>query len=605
MACLRYTLRWNASFESLLYMSSKNPYAQELLRQCLTRYSTDSVNMPMSEWLTKNTKHKGLPFNYNRYPYQEAVVDDNHPNQVGIKPSQVGWSEIIQRWSLGFLKRNRGTKGIYAYPDDDMRQKNVQTRVLPLADDNAIFNQGEGKKPIRSIQLIQIDYSFLYMTGSKEGDATSTDADFVVIDEYDLHDPDMQTLFRSRVLNSDWAYLKNFSTPTFTEFGVDQSFEASDQMWYMIKCDGCGHWQFPLFTPAFIKIKNLSGDIADLLEVDQGMIDTMQLDIPGSYVCCEKCRARLDLGRRDNREWVAKYPSRTHLRGRRVNPFSVSTRPPAKIFTELHEYRRKGRMKGFKNTVLGLAEDSSSARITEQAIRACFRGRAAPEIRLDVPVRIGIDVGHTPHITVGQGWTDKSVECVAFITCHLRELKSVVKVLLDTYNVVGGMIDRHPESQMAEDIRDMSGNRIMPCEYRGEAELNIVQNAEKEPIYTQANRTILLDAVQTAINRKTMTFAGYGMLEDTLVVHFRNMVREEVPEKQAVWKKLDSQDHFFHSTGFMLKSFRLSEVIEIKYGVPQSAICVAGATIGGYNTDIYGQHTKKATTPWQAQFLLR
>ncbi len=588
-------------------MLDTNPYAEELLRQCLNRYSVDSLSMPNSEWLMKNTFHRGLPFNFKKYPYQRAVIDDDHPNQCGIKPSQVGWSEITQRWSLAFLKRHRGTKGIYAYPDDEMRQKNVQTRVLPLVNETKIFNLESETvgKPIRSIQLIQIGTSFLYVTGSKEGDATSTDADFVVIDEYDLHDPDMQTLFRSRVLNSEYAYLKNFSTPTFTEFGVDQSFAASDQMWYMIKCDHCPHWQFPLFTPNFVYIKNLSGDINDLLEVDQGMIDSRNLDIEGSYVCCERCRKPLDLGREDNREWVAKYPSRTHLRGRRINPFSVATRPPVKIFTELHEFRRKGKMRRFKNTILGIAEDSSSARIAESAIRACFRGKEVPLARTDIPVRVGIDVGHTPHITIGQGWDDKNVTCLEMITCELRNLLSVVKVILDTYNVVGGLIDRHPESQMAEDVRILSGNRIMPCEYRGEAELNVVQNVEKEPIHVQANRTILLDYVQTAINRKRITFAGYGNNEETLVVHFRNMVREDTPEKQAVWKKLDSEDHFFHSTGFMLKSFRLTEVLEVKYGVPQTAICIAGADVGGYNNDIFGQQTKKATTPWQTQFLRR
>lgn len=586
-------------------MLDLNPYTLELLKQCLNRYSVDSVGMLTSEWLEKNTKHKGLPFSFHKYPYQRAVVDDDHPNQVGMKPSQVGWSEIIQRWALAFLARHRATKGIYAYPDDEMRQKNVQTRVLPLVNSNAVFNLESEMigKPIRSIQLLQVAMSFLYMTGSKEGDATSTDADFVIVDEYDLHDPAMQTLFRSRVLNSEYHILKNFSTPTFTEYGVDQSFTASDQMYYLIKCSACNEYQFPKFTPEFIHIDNLSSDVNSLLEIDQGMIDTMQLDIENSYVCCKFCRAPLDLGREDNREWVAKYPSRKHLRGRRINMFSVATRPPVNIFTELHEYRRKGNMKGFKNTILGEPEDSSSARINEAAIRALMRGNEVPTIRADIPAWIGIDVGHTCHISLGLGEEAHGINIVEMLPVKLGNLLSVIGVILKCYNIQGGMIDRHPESQMAEDVRQLSNGLILPCEYRGEKDLNIITNEEGTPIYCQANRTILLDAVQTAVNRSKLTFAGYGIHKEDVVVHLRNMVREETAEKQATWKKLDSQDHFFHSTGFMLKAIRLKEVLNLKYGVPQSVICVAAATVGAYNSDIYGNQTKKATTPWQAQFL--
>lgn len=585
-----------------------NPYLQELYKQCLNRYSVDSVGMTTSDWLIKNTKLKGMPFSFGRYPYQREVIDDNHPNQVGIKPSQVGWSEIIHRWSLAFLTRNRNTKGIYAYPDDDMRKKNVQTRILPLIDNNKVFNLDSEatEKPVRSIQLIQIGTSFMYVTGSKEGDATSTDADFVVIDEYDLHDPDMTTLFRSRVLNSDWKIIKNFSTPTYTEFGVDQTFTASDQMYYLIKCGSCNHWQFPLFNPHFIEIGNLPGDINDLLEIDQGMIDTFNLDLENSYVCCEKCRAPLDLGREDNRAWVAKYPSRTHLRGRRINPFSVSTRPPMAIITELLEFKRKNNIKGFKNTILGEAEDSSSARISEAAIRACMTTqRLVPAPRKDIPAFVGIDMGHTCHLVLGLGYTAKAVSVVMMRSFPINQLLTVVTQLMQDYNLHGGMVDRHPESLAANDARDASHNIILPCEYRGEKELQLIEDAEKNIIYCQANRTILLDAVKMAVERHEITFSGYGVEhEANIVIHLRNMVREESPEVPAVWRKLDSQDHFFHATGFMLKAMSLSKLKELKNGVPQTTVCVAAADIAGYNSDIFGNKIKaKAATPWQTQFL--
>lgn len=585
-----------------------NPYTLDLYAQLQAQYSVESTNMKMSEWITKHTKHKGRPFSFERYPYQKEVVDDEHPNQVGVKPSQVGWSEIYHRWSLAFLKRNPATKGIYAYPDDAMWKKNAQTRMLPLANNNDIFNEGYSHKTVRSVSLIQIGDSFCYVTGSKEGDVTSTDADFVIVDEYDLHDPGMATKFRSRVLNSDWKIIRNFSTPTYTGFGVDQSYESSDQTSYMYKCRSCNTYQFPMFNLRSVAIPGLSGDINDILEIDQGMIERYNLNLKEAYVCCIKCSNRLDLTDTSRREWVSKYPSRTHLRGRKINMFSVSTRPPVDIFTELFEYRLKDNMRGFKNTVTGEPEDSSSNRISEEDILYCIKTgqhlRANP--RTDIPAWVGIDMGHTCHITIGLGYTPDACEVVEMLTCPLNRIVDMAVQICGEYNVLGGLCDRHPESQTANDIRDATNGIILPCEYRGSKTIGLVEDEFKELSHIQCDRTSLLDQVKRVVTKRQITFAGFGPHESVIKLHLRNMVREESPETPATWKKLDSQDHFFHSTGFMLRSMEVREVVQEKRGVPQTSLLIAGAQVGGYNSDIYGNTTSKSNkgySQWQTSFL--
>lgn len=581
-----------------------NLYVKELLGLMKNRYDLDEVGMPMGTYLEKNTKLKERPFSFNRYPYQRAVVDDEHNNQVGIKPSQVGWSEIIQRWALAFLKRHRATKGIYAYPDDDMRKKNVQTRVMPILDDNDVFNPPAAKKPVRSIELLQIDKSYMYVTGSKVGDATSTDADFVLLDEYDLHDMQIAALFQSRLQNSEWKIKKYFSTPTFTEFGVDQLYRDSDQMEYQIKCDACNHWQFPLFNPKFIHIPNLSPDLNELTEIDQYMIDNHHLDLANSYVCCEKCRAPLDLGREDNRSWVAKYPSRTYLRGRRINPFSVATRPVCDIVTELQDYKRRDFIRGFKNSVLGEAEDSSSARISEADIRMCVKSKEVPSIRTDIPTWLGIDMGHNCHIVVGQGYDTTNVRVVRMMMVPIGQLIETLKQLDKTYFIAGGLVDRHPESQAANDARDALQRRLLPCEYRGTKEINLMKGPEgpEDIIYIQADRTMLLDEVAKAVKNHSITFEGYEHMDAEIVVHLRNMVRVDEPETPAIWKKLDSQDHFFHALGFMLSSMKTRRVLQLQTESVQTVIGIAGADNNSYNGDILGNSSRKLS-PWQTQFL--
>lgn len=574
----------------------------------VNRYSVDSIGMSTSEWLCKNTYLKGRPFSFSRYPFQRELVDDTHPNLTCIKPSQVGVSEIFQRAALAFLTRNRNTKGIYAYPDDEMRKKNVQTRVMPLVEGTKAFNlESNTNTPVRSIQLLQISNSFLYMTGSKVGDATSTDADFVFIDEYDLHNMAIASLFSSRLQNSDFKLKKKFSTPTYSEFGIDQDFKNSDQTYYLIRCDACNHWQFPVFEPQFVVIPKLPSDLNNLLEIDQGMIDTFNMELDNSYVCCERCRAPLDLGREDNRSWVAKYPSRTHSRGRKVNPFSVATRPVKDIITELLEYKRKDFIRGFKNSVLGEAEDSSSARISEVDIRSAITGCANPDDpslhKPGLPTWVGIDMGHTVHLVLGQGYNLAHIDIILMESFPIDKLFSRLQELDSKYHLTGGLVDRHPESLAANGCREITNGRVLPCEYRGTKEFSLVDSPDKSYIsHCQADRTTLLDEVASAIRLKNLTFSGYAQNASDIVVHLRNMVRQEAPETPAVWVKLDPQDHFFHATGFLLSAVKLKRLQSASIESPQTFIGVAGATNAGYNSGLLDTK-QKARSSWPTSYL--
>jgi len=92
--------------------------------------------------------------------------------------------------------------------------------------------------------------------------------------------------------------------------------------------------------------------------------------------------------------------------------------------------------------------------------------------------------------------------------------------------------------------------------------------------------------------------SGYGDFKAIITDHLRNMVREETPEKPAVWVKLSQDDHFFHSTGFMLSAVKLRRLQEFKTVNPQTYIGIAGSDLVGYNDDIFGQ-TKKSRPAWQ------
>lgn len=568
----------------------------DLLEQ---RFSGTDQKLTNSQWLAKNTTLRGKPFDTAKYPFQQALIDDDNVRSCCIKPSQVGVSELYQRVALAILRRNPHRKGIYAYPDDLMRQKNVQTRMHPMLLQPIFTQEGEAK-PIRSIELIQLGSSFLYMTGSKVGDATSTDADFVFLDEFDLHDMAIAALFKSRMLNSDWKIERTFSTPTYEGFGIHGRYMASDQTLYMIKCDHCNHWQFPMFTPDFVQVDGLPNNVGDLLTVTQDVAESLQLDIQNSFFCCQKCRARLDLGRRDNRAWVSKHPSRTeYLKGWKVNPASTSTRPPRDLFRDLWDYLKAGNIRGFKNSSLGEPHDAGSNRLTEADIRACLGSLLIPAIDRNIPTWVGVDMGHTCHIVVGQGYNPKAVRVVRAIKVPIKELAGKIQELMNTYRVFGAACDRHPESAKAEELREMTNGILIPCEYRGQKELNLVKSPENQEIlYAQVNRTGLLDVAARQIRMKEIVFEGYEGNGEEIVNNYRNMVREESPEKEATWVKLDPADHFFHATGFMNMAMRIKEFAENVDGPKGSVIAVAGVSMGGYTPGLIGNQSSR-NNPWQ------
>lgn len=538
-----------------------NPFAAELIRDIKARFSDDASTMPVSEWICRNTTLRGLPFSFKKFPFQKAIADDMHPNLSVMKISQVGITEVQVRKAAAFVARNRGRVLLFTFPDEKMQKKNSQTRIQPLIAENRVFNLDleAGVPQIRSYSTIQIGTSFMMVTACQEGEATSQPADVIFNDEIDLSDQANLALFSSRMQASDLKIRQQFSTPTFEGYGISQSHEVSDQQEYFVKCDCCNHWQVPLFDPKWVRIPNLSSDIP-LIEIDQNLIDKKGILLESGYVACEKCGRGLDLSRADNRNWVARYPSRTNARGYRVRPFSVSTLPVSYILQQLLDYKKRGFLRGWYNTVIGECYQEGDIRLTEGQIRACITPQMSPpDIPHGTPVFIGIDLGMVCHITLlaPRDRINPSVsnmEVILFKAVKESELMEEVAALRRKYLIPMGTCDRFPYTPTANALFDASNGTIMPCEYRGSAEVADKIESNK---CIQANRTDLLDTVAALVRRGELPMSGYGTQADIIVTHLMDMYREETPEKQAVWKKLNGRDHFFHSLGFALTAVKV------------------------------------------------
>lgn len=535
---------------------------KQLHELAVQKFAASGADSSLAEWITDHTTLRRRPFSYKRYPFQEAIADDEHPNLSVIKCSQVGLTEIQIRKFFAMLRRENGLSGIFSFPNEAMYKRNYATRMKPIIDADSVFNPPALNKPIRRMDLTQIGDSFGYVTGCGESDATSINADILFHDELDLSPSDMIGLFQSRLQGSDKRITQSFSTPTFMGYGIDRNFSLSDQHYYLTQCPSCGHRQFPLFNHSFINIPGMKFDVEHLTDLTAEQI--VEMNLKGAYVGCEKCRKPLDLTDAQYREWVPMFPERSQSRGYKMNPFSTDRLDLPYIFGQLQKYREKENLKGFFNTVLGEPFTESSAQMQREQIEKVLAPNGnPPTVSDDTAVYMGIDMGQVCHIVlVGDVDENGKDPFFLFDTCHALQLAERISELRKVYNIVQVCVDRYPYTPTVDAFRENTNGLVMPIHFGGNAAVQPKLDESGELIYYIANRTSMLDRVRTVIVNGTAVLSGYMGYKETLITHLRDMVRDEtILEKEPDWKKLNGNDHFFFAAGYALLARRVCENI--------------------------------------------
>ena len=535
----------------------------ELLQACKERYGSGDSTVPLGQWIKENTTIRKRPMSYEDYPFQEAIASDEHPNLSCEKCSQVGLTEIQIRKFLALLRRNTALSGIFTLPNEKMFKRIYNARIKPIIDADSIFNPPMSIQPVRRMDLIQIFDSFGYITGCNEGDATSISADFLFHDELDLSPMDMIGLFQSRLQNSKMKMTQSFSTPSFIDYGINREYSLSDQREYAIKCGACTHWQIPMFDMRFINWGSNKFDIEKPTDLTPEVIASMNME--EVFVRCERCYKRLDLNDAGNREWVATFPTRTQRRGYKVRPFSTGRITLPYILNQMADYQGKDYIRGFYNTVLGEPFTESSAQMQRNEIEAVMdeHGRTV-EVSKDEPVFLGLDIGAICHLTLMRQLADGRFQFFLFEQIPIFQLVERLQHIRSTYSVIQGCVDRYPFIPTVDALRDESAGVLMPIHYGGNAVIAPVNDETDTTVYYRTNRTSAIDRVRTVIVNKQVVLSGYGPYKETLITHLRDMVRDEKPEQEAEWKKLNGNDHFFHSMAYCLLARRVCDHIYTK-----------------------------------------
>jgi len=462
------------------------------------------------------------PYSFVGHAYLIDIANETVPEVCVQKSAQCGESEILVALSL-FLAE-LGFRIIYAFPAQQQMDKFSHARVQPaimMSDHIRSAVSGvtnAGQKMIRD--------GIVYFNGSQNyRQIISVAADGVFIDELDGHKQENVPRLTARLGHSLLKWLRIVSTPTFTEYGINEHYIESDMREWHLKCEHCGEWQ-PLDW-----WKNV-------------------VEKPTVMVVCRKCRKpmnRLAMG-----EWVPRHPGRS-AHGYQINKLMCER-------TDLVAMNKRSKSRRFEqafyNDDLGLPYTPEGSKITRDDIAAIAKlPDAKPEKGWHITA--GVDVGPKVfYVRISRRMPNGSRQALAAVETDSWEN---LERLFNAWNVRDAVIDAQPEQRASKKFcEDMAKGRrhAWRCYFH-----DITDEYRRVPSEhrIQANRTMVCDSMYNAYTSGEDLLLPRSLLTDTTYTkHMQAPTRILIdPNKEgvavaregrpmrAVWLKTHTEDHFF------------------------------------------------------------
>jgi hypothetical protein len=474
---------------------------------------------PFPEWV-KSVTLDGKPFTYDRHEYLIEPYRDDHPFQVEMKAAQLGLTTKGMLRSL-YLCRFGGFRGVlYLFPSRTDVLDFSKSRVSPLIEENP-DTIGKWLKDTDSAGLKQVGNAFLYLRGmqSRVG-LKSIPVDMIIFDELDEARQFAVDMAMERMGHSEFKLVLQLSNPTLPDYGIDKAFQATDQRYWLLKCEACGHHTC------------LEDIFPDCL-----------LETRGSVIrACQKCKAELNpsIG-----QWVAKRPSITDKRGYHYSQLFSHYIDPADI---LHQFRTTTNLADFYNLKIGVAYVEAENRLSSQEVLALC-GTYGIRDSDPGPCFMGVDQGKGLHVVIGKKHAQKAGRIV-----HLEVYRDWEEMdrLMKNFHILRCVVDALPETRNARAFAERHRGRVY-LNYYNEHQKGSYKWDEKQLIVS-CNRTESLDASHKEVMDKNLVLPRETDIVRDFAQHLHNVAKkleedEETGSKRYVYVKL-GQDHFRHAFNY-------------------------------------------------------
>ena len=342
--------------------------AGEAVRSAFAKAILPIPLMTISQWAAKYriVAGKGSPWpgrwRNERTPASRAIMDAFSPfsginEGVGVKGTQVGWTEILNNIAMYYMSIDPSPILFY-FSKDALADEHSKSKFTPSmkatksVNDNVVYGGEEGS----TIRAKYFANGYLYFFGARTPDNfSSKTARIILKDEISrwLHDVGGEGDPDKLANNRADAYIKkgtqkifSISTPTIEGMcKITKSFNNSDQRYYHIPCPHCGRKQ--IITWDKIKFKKTLDNFRDgevYLECENGDC--------GKLISHNDKHSMMLKG-----EWIATNPKGL-IAGWHLSSLYSSSVPWTKIvdeFLEAYRERDKQKLRVWTNTRLAEA----------------------------------------------------------------------------------------------------------------------------------------------------------------------------------------------------------------------------------------------------------
>jgi hypothetical protein len=459
---------------------------------------------PLATWAERRIHLDQRPFSFEGHAYLRGIYDDQASRVVLVKAAQIGGTTWAMLRSLHACVM--GLRVIYFFPTAADVTEFSKARVGPFLAENPFLQGLIGDTDTANLK--QIGNASLHFRGmQRPTQMKSIPADLIVFDELDEATPDARALAMERLSHSVYKRVIELSNPSIPNYGIDASFQDTDQRHWTLRCDACGEWtaldkEFPARLGQEIKVLQPRHD--------------------GSwYRACRRCHAELDIGKG---EWVADFPGRDS-HGYLISQLNSSRVEPAEI---AHHYLVTSHPERFYNLKIGIAWIDADNRLTAQAVLECC-GDAGIEMSSSASTTMGVDTGKKLHVVIARRRPGDRRRQIIYLGVH--ESFAELDDLMRRFKVSRCVIDAQPETHITREFAQRHRGRVF-MDYFNASQKGATR-WDKENLTVHENRTDALDASRLAIRRREVILPRQSKIVEEFAAHMANDVKRLVENDET------------------------------------------------------------------------